>query len=53
MRTVREDSESKIKAVLTDEQKQIYEQMRQQGRERSHEHRSSHNGGSGEGSSVQ
>ena len=53
MRSLREDSESKINAVLTDQQKQTYEQMRQQAKERSHERRSSYNGGSAEGSSVQ
>ncbi len=34
MRSVREDSETKIKAVLNDNQKQTYDQMQQQMRER-------------------
>ena len=53
MRSLREDSESKIKAVLTDEQKQTYDQMRQQSRERSHERRNSHKAAAGDSSSVQ
>ncbi len=39
MRAVREDSEGKIKGVLTDSQKQTYEQMQQQMRERMQQHR--------------
>ena len=53
MRSVREDSEAKIKGILTDEQKQTYEQMRQQSRERSHERRDSKGAGTGDGSSAQ
>ena len=39
MRAVREDSDVKIKAVLTDSQKQSYDQLLQQMRERAREHR--------------
>lgn len=39
MRTIREESEGKIKAVLTDEQKQAYDRMQQQMRERMRERR--------------
>ncbi len=39
MRTVREDSESRIRALLTDSQRQTYDQMQQHMRERAKEHR--------------
>jgi len=39
MHTLREDSENKIKGVLTDSQKQTYDQMQQQMRERMQQHR--------------
>lgn len=39
MRSLREDSETKIKGVLTDSQKQTYDQMQQQMRERMQQHR--------------
>ena len=39
MHAAREDSDSKIRAVLTDTQKQTYDQMQQQMREREKEHR--------------
>jgi hypothetical protein len=39
MRAAREDSEGKIKALLTDDQKQTYDQMQQQMRERMKQHR--------------
>jgi Spy/CpxP family protein refolding chaperone len=38
MRTVWEDSDAKIKAVLNDDQKQKYDQMQQQRRERMEQH---------------
>lgn len=38
-RAVREDSDSKIRAVLTDEQKQAYDRMQQQMRERMRQRR--------------
>lgn len=43
MRTLREDSDSKIKAVLNDDQKQKYDQMQQQRRERMQQHRQDQN----------
>jgi periplasmic protein CpxP/Spy len=46
MRSVREESDSKIKAVLTDDQKQTFDQMQQQMRERAHERREQQNAGS-------
>ncbi len=42
MRTVREDSETKIKAVLTDSQKQTWDQMQQQRREHMQQQREKH-----------
>lgn len=39
MRSVREDSDSKIRAVLNDDQKQKYDQMQQQMRERMEQHK--------------
>jgi periplasmic protein CpxP/Spy len=39
MRSVREDTDGKIKAILNDSQKQTYEQMQQQMRERRQQHR--------------
>ncbi len=39
MRSLREESEGKIKAVLTDSQKQTYDQMQQEMRERMQHHR--------------
>lgn len=39
MRAVREDSDAKIRAVLTDSQKQTYDQMQQQMREREQQRR--------------
>ena len=39
MRTLREDSETKIKAVLNDDQKQKYDEMQKQMRERMQQHR--------------
>ncbi len=39
MRAVREDSESRIRAVLNDSQKQSYDQLQQQMRERQQQHR--------------
>jgi periplasmic protein CpxP/Spy len=45
IRSVREDSDSKIKAVLTDDQKQTYDKMQQQMRERAREHREQQNAG--------
>ena len=44
MRTVREDSESKIKAVLTDDQKKAYADMQQQMRERRQQRQNSGQG---------
>lgn len=38
MKSLREESETKIKAILTDEQKQKYDQMQQHMRERMQEH---------------
>jgi periplasmic protein CpxP/Spy len=43
MRTLREDSDAKIKAVLNDDQKQKYDQMQQQRRERMQQHRQDQN----------
>jgi periplasmic protein CpxP/Spy len=43
MRTIREDSDTKIKAVLNDDQKQKYDQMQQQRRERMQQHRQNQN----------
>ena len=48
MRTLREDSETKIKAVLTDSQKATYEQMQQQMRERMQQRRGEQNSESGQ-----
>lgn len=39
MRAVREDSDAKIRAVLNDSQKQAYDQMLQQMRDRARQHR--------------
>ncbi len=39
MRSIREDSENQIKSVLNDTQKQQYDQMQQQMRERMQQHR--------------
>jgi periplasmic protein CpxP/Spy len=39
MRAIREDSETKIRSVLTDSQKQTYDQMLQQMRDRMQQHR--------------
>ncbi len=50
MRSIREDSDAQIRAVLNDQQKQAYEQMQQQMRERQHERRQQNQnaaGGSG------
>lgn len=50
MRAVREDSDAKIRAVLNDSQKQTYDQMQQQMRERAKEHREQRqNSGTGSG----
>lgn len=51
-RSIREDSEAKIKNVLTDDQKQTYDQMLQQMRERAQQHREQRqqNAGPGTGS---
>lgn len=50
MRAVREDSDSKIRALLNDTQKQTYDQMQQQARERAKEHREQRQGtGTGSG----
>ncbi|MGA8029573.1 MAG: hypothetical protein WB992_20720 [Bryobacteraceae bacterium] len=38
MRAVREDSDSKIRAILTDDQKKTYDQMQQQMRDRMRQH---------------
>lgn len=46
-RAVREDSDSKIRAVLNDDQKKTYDQMQQQMRERHEAHQ--HNNGTGGG----
>src|SRR6185437_13182824 len=50
--TVREDSEAKIKAVLNDSQKQTWDQMQQQRRERMQQWREKHSDGD-KGSSDQ
>ena len=51
MRTVREDSDAKIKAVLNDNQKQTWDQMQQHRRERMQQWREKHsNGETGSGS---
>ena len=42
MRSVREDSDARIKAVLNDQQKQTYDQMLQQMREREQQRREQH-----------
>ncbi|HEY7305196.1 MAG TPA: hypothetical protein VH601_13825 [Bryobacteraceae bacterium] len=42
MQTVREDSDTKIKAVLNDNQKQIFDQMQQQRKERMQQWRKEH-----------
>jgi periplasmic protein CpxP/Spy len=39
MREIRDSSDTKIKAVLTDDQKQAFDQMQQQMRERAKQHR--------------
>jgi Spy/CpxP family protein refolding chaperone len=39
MQTIRKDSNAKIEALLTDEQKQNYEQLQQQMRQRAHQRR--------------
>lgn len=46
IRTVRKDSNAKIEALLTDQQKQNFEQLQQQMRQRAHGHRSQANSGS-------
>jgi len=43
MRTLWEDSDTKIKTVLNDDQKQKYDQMQQQRRERMQQHRHDQN----------
>jgi periplasmic protein CpxP/Spy len=43
MRSLWEDSDSKVKAVLNDDQKQKYDQMQQQRRERMQQHRQDQN----------
>jgi periplasmic protein CpxP/Spy len=43
MRSLREDTSTKIKGILTDSQKQTYDQMQQQMRERMQQHRSAAN----------
>ena len=45
MRSLREDSEAKIKAVLNDDQKQKYEQMQQQMRDRMQRRQQQSSGG--------
>jgi Spy/CpxP family protein refolding chaperone len=42
MRTLRQDSEAKIKSVLTSDQQQKYDQMRQQEHDRMMQHRQEH-----------
>lgn len=49
MRALREDSENRIKALLTDDQKQTYDQMQQRMRERMKQHRENQNNGQGTG----
>jgi periplasmic protein CpxP/Spy len=44
MRSAREDSDTKIRAVLNDDQKKTYDQMQQQMRERRSEHRNQNSG---------
>jgi periplasmic protein CpxP/Spy len=50
MRSLREETDTKVKAVLTDSQKQSYEQMQQQAREHMRERMSQQ--GSGDNSSA-
>jgi endonuclease I len=45
MQAVRQDSDTKIKAVLTDSQKQTWDQMQQQRRERMQQRRQQHSNG--------
>ncbi len=45
MKAVREESNAKIEALLTDQQKQSFEQLQQQMRERARSHRGQANGG--------
>jgi Spy/CpxP family protein refolding chaperone len=45
IKAVRNDSNAKIEALLTDEQKQNFEQLQQQMRQRAHEHRGAANSG--------
>ena len=52
MQTLRQDSDTKIKAVLTDSQKQTWDQMQQQRQERMQQWRKEHSN-SGSGSSDQ
>ena len=46
MRAVREDTDAKIRSVLTDQQKQTYDQMQQQMRERGQQRREQQQNGS-------
>jgi periplasmic protein CpxP/Spy len=50
MRTVRQDTDAKIKAVLTDDQKQQYDQMLQQMHQREMQRRQEHQQGTGDNS---
>lgn len=43
MKTVRKDSNAKIEALLTDQQKQNFEQLQQEMRQRAHNHRGASN----------
>jgi periplasmic protein CpxP/Spy len=45
MRAIREDSDAKIRAVLNDTQKQTYDQLLQQQRDRMRQHREQHQNG--------
>jgi hypothetical protein len=47
MRSIREDSDTQIKAVLNDQQKQTYDQMQQKMRERQRERREQNQNSSG------
>jgi periplasmic protein CpxP/Spy len=51
--SVRDDSDTKIKAVLTDEQKQTYDRIQQELNERSHGHRGPQNRRPGDGNTNQ
>ena len=50
MRAIREDSDRQIRAVLTDAQKQTYDQMQQHMREREQQRRENQSSGGGQGS---